>query len=194
MYNDPLGSIKAVHSDDFGASWSYPAVEIPIPGGVSHMAPATGIQLSSTHRTAPNRLLVVAIIQSSCHEDKVLFSDNGVDWHLSPTPIANCGEAQLAELLDGTVLMNCRNPTSVDNGHNRTVVVLVPKITFLVVVQNNMLLLFGSHDLLILDASVRVVEKHTFSGGGRGCSISLSLSLSPPPPHSSLSFTNSTLG
>jgi hypothetical protein len=111
----------SVHSDDFGQSWSATPTVVPMgPTGGSHMAPATGIQLSSTNPYAPGRLLAVAIITSGCKLDDVLWSDDGgSSWNASATQIPNCGEAQLAELADGTVVMNCRNPKEVGNGRNR---------------------------------------------------------------------------
>eukprot|EP00037_Helgoeca_nana_P021397 m.215913 g.215913 ORF g.215913 m.215913 type:complete len:450 (+) comp25632_c0_seq1:187-1536(+) len=121
MYTDPLGTTLSVHSDDFGQSWSATPSVVPMgPTGGSHMAPATGIQLSSTNPYAPGRLLAVAIITSGCKLDDVLWSDDGgSSWNASATQIPNCGEAQLAELADGTVVMNCRNPKEVGNGRNR---------------------------------------------------------------------------
>eukprot|EP00035_Acanthoeca_spectabilis_P012151 m.215818 g.215818 ORF g.215818 m.215818 type:complete len:182 (+) comp15543_c0_seq25:3002-3547(+) len=118
MYTDPLGTAMSVFSDDFGETWANDPIPVPFgPGGGSHMAPATGIQLSSSHPTAPGRLLTVAIVKSSCGMDRVIRSDNGgKEWQVSTTNITDCGEAQLAESVGGAIVLNCRNPKGIEKG------------------------------------------------------------------------------
>ena len=84
----------------------------PAPICKSHVAPGTGIQLSPTHPLHPGRLLIVAIIEEKSLLNRVLRSDDGGSSWLPSNSIEDCGEAQLAELGDGWIYMNCRIPKS----------------------------------------------------------------------------------
>jgi hypothetical protein len=92
-------------SKDAGKSWSTPhPLNVPrlLPSDVtdgSHLAPGGGLQLQAEGSKHLGRLLMVLILQSSCKEDVVIYSDDGgVTWALSDTRLPNNGEAQLAEL------------------------------------------------------------------------------------------------
>ena len=97
-------------SDDAGLTWnaegSAPRLlrataQDPLFNAGTHIAPATGIQLSTTHKLAPGRMLAVAILESSCALDRVMYSDDhGASWTLSKTSLPHNGEAQLVELGD----------------------------------------------------------------------------------------------
>ena len=116
-----VASLKIVSALEEGFSWA-PAVVVPIgpvchsppaPVCASHIAPGTGIQLSSAHPLHPGRLLIVAIVEEKSLLNRVLRSDDGGSSWLPSNSIEDCGEAQLAELGDaGSIYMNCRVPKS----------------------------------------------------------------------------------
>lgn len=129
MYTDPIGTAWRIESRDHGQTWSHPPVLVPMgpecrspPAPVcnSHIAPGTGIQLSSARSAHPGRLLIVAIVEEKSFLNRVLRSDDGgTTWLPSATSIVNCGEAQVAELDDGSIYMNCRLPKTIDHGQSR---------------------------------------------------------------------------
>lgn len=106
-------------SCDAGVTWSLPRPFTVVnlsPSDVkdgTHIAPGTGIQLSASHPVAPHRLLSVLILENHCKLDKVVYSDDGgKTWLLSSTPLPGFGEAQLAEVANGTIIFNGRNGAS----------------------------------------------------------------------------------
>lgn len=100
-----------MHSSDDGKTWSTPA-QIPLGDyNQSRVSPGRGLQLRSTNPHAPNRLVFVAQFGTGKHTtgDVVYFSDDGgITWTLSPTIVTHGNEAQMVELLNGTLLMNAR--------------------------------------------------------------------------------------
>merc|ERR1711871_551066 len=108
-----------LHSDDDGATWSTP---VPVPLGrhnTSRPSPGRGLQLRTTNKHAPGRLLFVAQLGSGgkwARGNVVYFSDDGGEsWDFSRTVVPNGQEAQIVELSNGTLLLNARR--GLESGH-----------------------------------------------------------------------------
>ncbi len=99
-------------SDDDGTTWG-PAAPVPLGQyNTSRPSPGRGVQLNSTNPYAPGRLVFVAQLGSGASADKgnvVYYSDDGGSrWAVSPTIIPGAQEAQIAELSNGSLLLNAR--------------------------------------------------------------------------------------
>lgn len=99
-------------SDDDGATWTK---AVPVPLGkynTSRPSPGRGLQLNKTNPYAPNRLVFVAQLGAGNSADKgnvIYYSDDaGISWNVSPTIVPGAQEAQIAELSNGSLLMNAR--------------------------------------------------------------------------------------
>jgi sialidase-1 len=106
-----LGSFQtwALCSDDGGVTWSQPQ-RIRVPryelSGSSDIYPnlGSGIQMRSGRLIVPASRRTVGKTQSFA-----LYSDdNGVEWHAGEVVEATVNEAQIAELIDGRLLMSVR--------------------------------------------------------------------------------------
>ena len=100
-----------MHSSDDGETWSEPKT-VPLDDyNQSRVSPGRGLQLSDRHPYAPGRLIFVAQVGTgrSTLGDVVYYTDDGgATWDRSPTIIKDGNEAQIVELMNGTLLMNAR--------------------------------------------------------------------------------------
>lgn len=107
------GQLKTMYSDDGGNSWSAPqALDLQ---GYNHssVGPGTGLQLSGRHPLAPHRVVFVNHFEGRAwgrHSGNVVYfsDDGGESWNVSRTIVKHCNEAQVVELLDGSLLINAR--------------------------------------------------------------------------------------
>ena len=108
-----------MHSSDGGKSWSPRTSVVPAPAVAwpARAGPGTGIQLSASHKTHPNRMLNIGWHSSSngsrsASFDSIFFSDDGGATWQQPAQKTQlntpCDEAQLAELPDGAILAMMR--------------------------------------------------------------------------------------
>ena len=108
----------SLHSDDDGHTWSTPA-RVPLgPYNTTRPAPGTGLQLRAGGPRA-GRLLFLAQLGSGAEADKgnvVYWTDDGGDtWAHAMNIVPGGQEAQVAQLSNGTLLLNARR--GLEKGH-----------------------------------------------------------------------------
>ena len=102
-------TVWVTKSIDEGATWSEPVEiteNVKAPNWTWYATgPGIGIQLKSGRLIIPCDHVEAKTIQSGAH---IIYSDDhGETWHLGGS--ANCGEPQVVELVDGTLLVNIRH-------------------------------------------------------------------------------------
>ncbi|MCU0457835.1 MAG: glycoside hydrolase [Bacteroidales bacterium] len=119
MTPQETGQFMLVKSTDEGLTWSAP---VNITGQIKSPAwqlllqgPGRGITMSDGTLVFPAQfkadLGVKAIDggQYTCHSTIVYSKDGGVSWHIGTGAKSNTTEAQVAELADGTLMLNMRD-------------------------------------------------------------------------------------
>ena len=104
---------QQILSTDMGLTYSKPTEVVGAAQTGASTGPGRGLQLSASHRHAPNRLLFIGH-HGAYQQDFIWFSDDsGKSYALSKTPTGNSlpkmDEAQLVELKNGDVLASMRN-------------------------------------------------------------------------------------
>lgn len=107
-------------SHDDGRTWS-PPKPVLLSGNYSdaRVSPGRGVQLRASNPSAPHRIVMVA--QYGVNSGDVVFysDDAGATWVQSETTVPGCNEAQIAELANGTLLMNARDESAKPAGRRK---------------------------------------------------------------------------
>ena len=99
-----------MYSDDDGETWSKPSQINLDKYNTSRVSPGRGLQLSSTNKHAPGRLVFVAQMGVKGRSSDIVYysDDGGITWRRSQSVIDVGNEAQIVELPNSTLLMNAR--------------------------------------------------------------------------------------
>lgn len=115
------------HSEDDGATWSEPqdmTAQVKKPEWTWYATgPGHGIQLSSNRLVIPCDHMVGVHLnrhQDPYHSHVLYSDDHGATWHIGGIVPDGTNECEVVELLNGDVMINCRNYTG---DHRRAVAI-----------------------------------------------------------------------